>query len=233
MLENDSGKVDALFLQKLMLDDVQDRDVFLVYLELEFVVLEIGNLCKHDAKRQLLIEDINDTIKELSSYIAGATLEKSQDTVRADQPLTLNLSFKIEGAIRDAFVQKNWEKAYNKHDNGFRMTIEVDVKSGRKTIMPLKFVRKAALFWTRNPKIPHRIWVSIVKDETPFYPLTEEEARTLLFDVNKVIELSGKDLSSGAHRLSADIRVSWGKHDYTGPTEISGKSTEVELRAVA
>ncbi|AIF83023.1 hypothetical protein NTE_00947 [Candidatus Nitrososphaera evergladensis SR1] len=169
----------------------------------------------------------------LSSYISGATLEKSHDTVKADQPLTLSLSFKIDGAIREAFSQKNWEKAYNKHDNGFRMTIEVDIKSGRKTVMPLKFVRKAALFWTRNPKIPHRIWVSVVKDETPFYPLSEEEARLLLFDVNKVIELSGTELASGAHRLSADIRVYWGKHDYTEPVEISAKSNEVELRAVA
>lgn len=160
-------------------------------------------------------------------------MEKSQDTVRPDQPLTLNLSFKIEGAIREAFIQKNWEKAYNKHDNGFRMTIEVDVKSGRKAISSLKLVRKAALFWTRNPKIPYRIWVSIVKDDTPHYPLTVEEAQSLLFDVNKVIELSSKDLSAGAHKLSADIHVSWGKHDYTEPTEISGKSGEVELRAVA
>jgi hypothetical protein len=185
------------------------------------------------AKRQLLIEDINDTIKELSSNISGATLEKSQDTVRPDQPLTLNLSFKIEGTIREAFVQKNWEKAYNKHDNGFRMTIEVDIKSGRKVIRSFKFVRKAALFWTRNPKIPHRIWVSIVKDDTPHYPLTIEEAQSLLFDVNNVIELSGKDLPAGAHRLSAEIRVSWGRHDYTEPTEISGKSGEVELKAIS
>ncbi|HEX9677542.1 hypothetical protein [Nitrososphaera sp.] len=169
----------------------------------------------------------------MSSYISGATLEKSQDTVRKNQPLTLNLSFKIEGAIRDAFIQKNWEKAYNKHDNGFRMTIEVDVKSGRKVITPLKFVRKAALFWTRNPKIPYRIWVSIVKDDTPNYPLTVEEAQSLLFDVNKVIELSGKDLPSGPHKLSADIRVSWGKHEYTEPEGIRGKTGEVELRAFA
>jgi hypothetical protein len=113
------------------------------------------------------------------------------------------------------------------------MTIEVDVKSGRKTVLELKFVRKAALFWTRNPKIPHRIWVSIVKDETPFYPLTIEEAQSLLFDVNKVIELSGSDLDSGSHRLHADIRVSWGKHDYTEATEIKAKSNELDLMRVA
>src|SRR5919204_7017939 len=126
------------------------------------------------------------------SFIAGATLGKSQDSVKSGQPLTLSLGFKVDGAIREVFSQKNWERAYNKHDNGFRMTIEVDLKSGRRTtIMLLKFVRKASLFWTRNPKIPYRIWVSIVKDDTPYYPLSEEDARSLLFDVDKVIELNG------------------------------------------
>ena len=167
------------------------------------------------------------------SFIAGATLEKSQDSVKSGQPLTLSLSFKVEGAVREAFTQKNWERAYNKHDNGFRMTIEVDIKSGRKTVLPLKFVRKAALFWTRNPKIPYRIWVSIVKDDAPFYPLTEDESRSLLFDVNKVIELNGNDLDSGTQKLYADIRVSWGKHDYTEPAEIKGRSSEIELMRVA
>jgi hypothetical protein len=166
------------------------------------------------------------------SFITGATLAKSQDSVKSGQPLTLSLSFKVEGAIREAFTQKNWERAYNKHDNGFRMTIEVDIKSGRRMIMPIKFVRKAALFWTRNPKIPYRIWMSIVKDDAPFYPLAEEEARTLLFDVNKVIELSGSDLDSGTQRLHADIRVSWGKHDYTEPAEIKSRSNEIELMRV-
>jgi hypothetical protein len=170
----------------------------------------------------------------VDSFISGATLEKSQDSVKSGQPLTLSLSFKVEGAIREAFTQKNWERAYNKHDNGFRMTIAVDVKSGRRTVVPIKFVRKAALFWTRNPQIPYRIWVSIVKDDAPFYPLAEDEARSLLFDVNKVIELSGSDLDSGTQKLYADIRVSWGKHDYSEPTEIKGRSNEIELmRAVA
>ncbi|MGI0048768.1 MAG: hypothetical protein ACREAW_04440, partial [Nitrososphaera sp.] len=154
------------------------------------------------------------------SFIAGATLEKSQDSVKSGQPLTLSLSFKVDGGVREAFSQKNWERAYNKHDNGIRMTVEVDIKSGRRTVMPIKFVRKAALFWTRNPKIPFRIWVSIVKDDAPFYPLTEEEAKSLLFDVNKVIELSGSDLDSGTQKLFAVIRVLCCKQDYSDPTEI-------------
>jgi hypothetical protein len=97
----------------------------------------------------------------------------------------------------------------------------------------IKLVRKAALFWTRNPKIPYRIWISIVKDDAPFYPLTEEEAKSLLFDVNKVIELKGSDLVSGSHKLHADIKVSWGKHVFTEPNEIRGRSNYIELVRIA
>ena len=168
-----------------------------------------------------------------NSFIDSATLAKSQESVRPDQPLTLSLSFRIQGSIRDAFSQKNWERAYNKHDTGFLMKIEIDLKSGRRRIEPIKLVRKAALFWTRNPKIPYRIWVSIVKDDSPFYPLTEEEAKSLLFDVNQVIELRGNDLDSGTHKLYTDIKVSWGKHVYAQPDEIKGRSNDIELMRVA
>src|SRR5918911_518313 len=168
-----------------------------------------------------------------TSFIAKAILSKSQESIRYDHPLTLSLSFRVEGSIRETFSQKNWERAYNKHDNGFRMTIEVDLRSGRRTIVPIKFVRKASLFWTRNPKVPYRIWVSIVKDDTPYYPLSEEEAISMLFDVNKVIELDGSYLNSGTHTIYADIRVSWGKHEYTQPTEIKGRSNDIKLIRVA
>lgn len=167
------------------------------------------------------------------SFIDSATLAKSQESVRPDQPLTLSLSFRIQGSIREAFSQKNWERAYNKHDKAFLVKMEIDLKSGRRRIALIKLVRKAALFWTRNPKIPYRIWVSIVKDDTPFYPLTEEEAKSLLFDVNKVIELKGSDLNSGTHKLYTDIKVSWGKHVYTQPNEIKGRSNDIELMRVA
>jgi hypothetical protein len=167
--------------------------------------------------------------KSSSSIITDAILSKSQDKVKVGEPLTLNLNFKISGTIREVFDQKNWEMAYNKHDNIFRMSIEVNLKSGRKTILSIRFVRKVALFWTRSPKIPYRIWVSIIKDDMPFYPITVEEARSLLFDVNKVIELNGNNFKPGRHKLSTDITVRWGKHNYTEPTEIVGKSNLIEI----
>jgi hypothetical protein len=163
------------------------------------------------------------------STIVDAMLSKSQDELNQSELLTLNLVFRIIGQIREAFDQKNWERAYNKHDNSFRMTIEVDLKSGAKTILPMKFVRKAALFWTRSPKIPYRIWLSIIKDDMSFYPSTVEEAKSLLFDIRKLITLNKNDLTEGDHKLFADIRVKWGKHNYTEPTVVVTKSNVIRV----
>ena len=62
------------------------------------------------------------------------------------------------------------------------------------------YVRKAILFWTRKPKIDHRIWITIVKDERPYYPLEEEEARNLLFDFQKNIEIESSKLEQAKIR---------------------------------
>lgn len=162
--------------------------------------------------------------------IVDAKLSRLQDKVKkGESSLTLSLSFKIQGKIREVFDQKNWERAYNIHDNVFRITIEISLKEGRKAVLQNKFVRKAILFWTRSPKIPFRIWVSIIKDDTPFYPTTVEEAKSLLFDINQLIELNGDHLERGSHEFSTDIKVSWGKHFYTNPTVITGRSNAVAI----
>jgi hypothetical protein len=123
-----------------------------------------------------------------------------------------------------------WETAYDKHDNLFRMSISIALKIKRKNIFLTKITRKAPMFWTRSPKIPFRIWVSIIRDNTPFYPVTIEEAKSLLFDVNKIIEMDTDSLNRGNHSLYADIKVSWGSHYYTGPEEITNVSNIVDVR---
>jgi hypothetical protein len=169
-------------------------------------------------------------LENQESIVSDAKLSLSQDKIKKGEPLTLSLSFKIIGNIREAFDQKNWERAYNKHDNLLRLTIEISLKEGRKVVLQNKSVRKATLFWTRSPKIPYRIWVSIIKDDTLFYPVTVEEAKSLLFDINKLIELNCDHLKSGNHELSTDIKVSWGKHYYTSSTKINGRSNTIGIR---
>jgi hypothetical protein len=165
-----------------------------------------------------------------TSSISDIKIGSSHDSIKSNEILTLSLSFNIDGSIRENFSQKNWERAYDKHDNGFRLTISLDLKVGRNSVDKAKFVRKAVLFWTRNPKLSYRVWVSVIKDETPHYPLTIEEAKSLLFDVTKTMELDSNKLKEGENEIHVSIKVSWGKHLYTEPIELHGETKVVKVK---
>lgn len=142
----------------------------------------------------------------------------------------LRLSFSITGSIRAAFNQSSWEKAYNKHDNSFRLKIGIAIKIKNQTILTREYVRKAVLFWTRNPKVPFRIWIFIVQENVPLYPLSVEEAQSFMFDVNKTFDVARDHLGRSKNDdIHAEIRVSWGRHDFTKPVEISTKSNSARL----
>ena len=164
------------------------------------------------------------------NFISETRLETVQAMEESRNVGQLRLSFSITGSIRAAFNQSSWEKAYNKHDNSFRLKIRIALKTSNQTIFTKEYVRKAVLFWTRNPKVPFRIWIFVVQEDVPLYPLSVEEAQSLMFDVNKTIEVkedqSGKSRDSDIH---AEIRVSWGRHDFTEPVALSAKSNSARL----
>jgi hypothetical protein len=158
------------------------------------------------------------------SQISALTLREAQERPMNEKLFVLNLSFSIDGFIRQVLTQKNWEKAYNKHDNSLRLTIKLDIKNNGKIIESIKLIRKAIFFWTRNPKIDHRVWIMIVKDDMPFYPLEEEEARQLLFDFNKDIEIKPDVLSKGKNDITILVELSWGKHEFIEKNSLKKES---------
>ena len=166
------------------------------------------------------------------SLISDIKLDTPHKSIGSNTVLTLDLGFNIDGLIREIFSQKNWERAYDKHDNAFRLSVFLDARAGGKSIDNIKFVRKAVLFWTRNPKLSYRVWISIIKDETPYYPLTIEEAKSLLFDVTKTIELQSNNLQKGENEIQIDIAVSWGKHLYTEPVELHGQTETIRVNKI-
>lgn len=170
-------------------------------------------------------------MEENVSYIDGLTLIKSNDNKENKNIFTFTLGFTLKGSIRSQLTQKNWERAYNKHDNSLRIAINLDIKVNGRVIKTIKLIRKAIFFWTRNPKIDHRIWIMIVKDETPFYPLEEEEARQLLFDFEKNIEIERDHFKSGKNNITILVKLSWGKHDFIGKQSIEkeSKTEQIEL----
>jgi hypothetical protein len=150
----------------------------------------------------------------------------------------INTSFSIEGDLRNSFNEVNWTKAYNNNDVSFKLKYGVKLLSGgfrKKEIgKTIDTYRKAAIFWTRNPKLvnPHkdrRIWVQVAKNFEPFIRLSEEEVRQELFDFNEKFSFKASDLGKGKHRIGAEVFASWQKHDYTEPGNIKNNSQEIEI----
>jgi hypothetical protein len=164
------------------------------------------------------------------NFISETKLETVQEKEESTNVGQLRLSFSITGTIRSTFNQSSWERAYNKHDNSFRLKIRIAIKINNQTILTKEYVRKAVLFWTRNPKIPFRIWIFIVQEDMPLYPLSVEEAQSLMFDLNKTIEVDGVRRGKSKNgEIYAEIRVSWGRHEFTEPVELLAKSNSTRL----
>ncbi len=172
------------------------------------------------------------------SYISGIKLTPSANRIKMNDPLTLDLQFKVDGHVREVLNQQAWTLAYNKHDTVFRVKYVIRVQTGsvkkRDVVEPIKFVRKASFYWSRNPKLPppppnKKIWAMIVLDDRPNLPDNVEHAKSLIFDVKHSIELIGSSVGRGKHKLLAHVSASWGKHIFTEPMEIDAKSNEVEI----
>ncbi|HEY3524570.1 MAG TPA: hypothetical protein VGK47_00115, partial [Nitrososphaeraceae archaeon] len=108
--------------------------------------------------------------------------------------------------------------------------IDIELKSNRKKLAQLSSFHKASLFWTRNPKLPYRIWIFIMKDDATFYPSDVEEARSLLFDVEKELIIDTSQLDTNVQEVYAQIRIWWGKHNYTPSCELRAKTNKLSLR---
>ena len=116
------------------------------------------------------------------------------------------------------------------------MAYRVDLSKQRAKVLPgaelkrEKFVRRGVFFWTRNPELPYRVWATVATEfETILYPKTEEEARTMLFDVTRSFELPALKLGRGHHSLEAKVHAKWGKHVFTERGEATAKTPSLKI----
>lgn len=172
------------------------------------------------------------------SKISEILLVNGKDQYSSSDTIEINVQFSIEGGIRDAFNEDNWTKAYNNNDVSFKLKYGIKLTSGgfrKKEIgKPIDTYRKAAIFWTRNPKLVNpmkdkRVWVQVAKNFEPFIRHTEEEVRQELFDFNEKFLIKASDLGTGKHKISAEVFASWQKHDYTESDNIKNNSKELEI----
>jgi hypothetical protein len=172
------------------------------------------------------------------SKISDISLINDKDQYASSDTIEINVQFLIEGDIRNAFNEANWTKAYNNNDVSFKLKYGIKLTSGgfrkKEVGKTVDTYRKAAIFWTRNPKLVNpmkdrRIWVQVSKNFEPFIRLSEEEVRQELFDFNEKILIKASDLGSGTHKIGADVFASWQKHDYTESDNIKNNSKEIEI----
>jgi len=174
----------------------------------------------------------------LASEISNLILVKDKDVYTADDSITLNVKFSLNGEVRNAFNEKNWTDAYEKNDNQFKLKYGIKIASTgiRKHNVgkPIDTYRKASIFWTRNPKLVNpmkekRIWVQVAKNFEPIIKLTEEDVQKELFDFDEPIILSASELGKGKHKVGAEIFASWNKHTYIEKNEETMHSKEIEI----
>ena len=172
------------------------------------------------------------------SKISDITIVNGKDQYSQNDTIEVNVQFSIKGNIRDSFNEVNWTNAYNKNDVSFKLKYGVKLTTGgfRKKELgkPVDTYRKAAIFWTRNPKLVNpmkdrRIWVQVAKNFEPFIRLSEEEVRQELFDFNEKIVIKASELGKGKHKIGAEVFASWQKHDYTEPGNVKSNSKEIEI----
>ena len=155
--------------------------------------------------------------------ISDLELIKDKDDYTVNDDITVNVKFSLTGKVRDAFNEENWNIAYDKFDNQFKLKYGIKLVSGgiRKHSVgkPIDTYRKASIFWTRNPKLVNpmkerKIWVQVAKNFEPFIRLTVEDVQKELFDFDESVIFKASELGSGKHKVGAEVFVSWNKHEY-------------------
>ena len=174
----------------------------------------------------------------MAGEISNLNLVKDKDVYSIDDSITLNVKFSLNGELRNAFNEKNWTEAYEKNDNQFKLKYGIKlVSSGLRKhdiIKPIDTYRKAAIFWTRNPKLVNpmkekRIWVQVAKNFEPIIKLTEEDVQKELFDFDEPVILNASDLGKGKHKVGAEVFASWNTHTYIEKNEETVRSKEIEI----
>ena len=178
-----------------------------------------------------------------SAIIAAQLALDGDGTIDTDAGMSVavRVRFSLAGAVREAFTEEGWTRAYEKYDNTLKIKYGVRLQAGgtlkRRTIgKEIDSYRKASIFWTRNPKLVNpmkdkRVWVQVAKNFRPVIRLTEEEVRQELFDFDERIVFKASELGGGggARTVSAEVRASWQKHDYIGAGSAKARTPDLAV----
>ncbi len=173
------------------------------------------------------------------SQIKNVRMECEKEEYSRDEDVRIIVKFSVVGDGRDSFNESNWTESYNANDVAVKIKYGVRLVAGgiRKKELgkPIDTYKRAAIFWTRNPKLVNpmkekRVWVQVAKNFTPVIRMSEEEVRQELFDFEESYTIKASELGSGTHTVSGDVHVSWQKHHFLKQTSIKGNIQGIEVR---
>ena len=158
--------------------------------------------------------------------------------VSSADTLTVGISFRVVGGLREAFHPDVWTVAWEDFDKILRLTMKtgLGVQRGpllRKIVKPKKEVRRASFYWSRDPDLPYRIWPMVVPEDggPPKIPHSFEDAKAKMFDVEKTFRIPASSLGPGGHKLVGTAYVGWGRRSFIekGSAEQKSKPLVVEV----
>ena len=90
------------------------------------------------------------------STISNLELLKDKDEYSLDDNITINVSFSLNGDVREAFNEKNWTMAWDKNDNQFKLKYGIKIGSSgiRKhdIVKPVDTYRNCLLYTSPSPR---------------------------------------------------------------------------------
>jgi hypothetical protein len=155
-----------------------------------------------------------------------------------DEPITVNLGFRVVGGLREAFIPDVWTSAWEDNDKMVRYTMKTSIISGSVGIFKKEVastgaeVRKAKFYWSRDPDLPYRIWTAIVNEDGsgPQIPASVDDAKAKMFDVVKQYVVPAASLGRGERKIAGKVHISWGRRSFIEKGRASGQSKELTLR---
>lgn len=170
--------------------------------------------------------------------IEGVEVSVPKESYGAEETIRLKIKFSVRGDSRESFNEEGWTRSYNANDVAVKVKYAIKMISGglrRKELgRPVSSYRKAAIFWTRNPKLVNpmkekRVWVQVAKNFAPIIKLTEEEVRQEMFDFEEDYAIKASELGSGTHRVRGSVQVSWQKHHLLEQNSVQADIPETVL----
>lgn len=171
-------------------------------------------------------------------HIDKIDIVSPKESYSLDDTIHLMVKFSVRGKSRDSFTESNWTEAYNANDVSIKIKYEVHITSTglrrQKLGKPIASYKKAAIFWTRNPKLVNpmkekRVWVQVAKNFTPIIKLTGEEVRQELFDFEEDYAIKASELGTGTHKVRGSVQVSWQKHHFLDKNDVHGEILPVDI----